>query len=487
MDAETVSEQSIAPSAGTKSTEETETETLDDSKITTAVVTQLLVAKATPVEAVAVETNEGIVRLNGSVNAILRKERAEEIAGNVKGVRAVVNNIEVEPPVVADGTLVENIEIALADDPATDSFEIRAEAKEGSVVLTGEVESYAEAQLATTVTKNVRGVAAVTNNITVVFEGERDDSDIEEEIERRLAWDTRVDSAGVDVAVRDGDVTLTGEVPSLFQKGVSQSLAWVRGVNDVSIDPLEIAWWDRDEMLDRDILESKSDAAVADAVRNALLYDPRVRSFETTVIVEEGEVTLTGTVDNLQARRAAAETTANVHGVWEVNNMIEVDTEFEEFVDESITESIKRKLVANGVTDGLEISVSTNEGTVTLIGSADSALESRVARDIAATTPGVASVVNEIVVESSDETAVTDEALSQRIDDELFWSPVVDASDVEVSVDDGEVDLSGTVETMAERDAAIDNAYEAGALEVDADQLLVAFGAAHLVPEGIAY
>jgi len=312
MDAETVSEQSIAPSAGTKSTEETETETLDDSKITTAVVTQLLVAKATPVEAVAVETNEGIVRLNGSVNAILRKERAEEIAGNVKGVRAVVNNIEVEPPVVADGTLVENIEIALADDPATDSFEIRAEAKEGSVVLTGEVESYAEAQLATTVTKNVRGVAAVTNNITVVFEGERDDSDIEEEIERRLAWDTRVDSAGVDVAVRDGDVTLTGEVPSLFQKGVSQSLAWVRGVNDVSIDPLEIAWWDRDEMLDRDILESKSDAAVADAVRNALLYDPRVRSFETTVIVEEGEVTLTGTVDNLQARRAAAESTANV-------------------------------------------------------------------------------------------------------------------------------------------------------------------------------
>jgi osmotically-inducible protein OsmY len=481
IDAKSVAEQTVD--------DPTETADLNDSEITTAVVTQLLVEGATPTDAVTVETNEGIVRLTGTVDAVLRKDRAEDIATRVKGVRGVVNNLEVSPPDVADDTLVKNIEIALADDPATDSFEVTVLADNGNVVLSGTVESFAESQLAARVAKNVRGVASVANNLEVSFAEERLDEEMEEEIRRRLAWDTRVDSQAIIVSVRDGDVLMTGEVPSLFQKGIARSLAWVRGVNDVNMEPLEIAWWQRDDMIDREVLESKTDEAIADAVRDALLYDPRVKSFDVNVLAEDGEVTLTGTVNNLQAKRAAESTTENVHGVWEVNNLIAVETEFEEFVDESITETIDQRLVDNPITELIEINVTTEDGAVTLTGTVDSALEATVARDVAATTPGVTMVINEIEIEMpnlSEGQTLSDQIIEDRIIDELFWSPVVAQDNVMVRVTDGVAELTGTVDTMNERQAAIDNAYEGGAIEVDADALLVEFGVDRLVPEPFA-
>ena len=59
-----------------------------------------------------------------------------------------------------------------------------------------------------------------------------------------------------------------------------------------------------------------------------------------------------------------------------------------------------------------------------------------------------------------------DVTIADEIAIQFWWSPFVDAEDINVSVDAGVAKLSGTVESVAERRLAIRNAFEGGALGV---------------------
>jgi len=63
--------------------------------------------------------------------------------------------------------------------------------------------------------------------------------------------------------------------------------------------------------------------------------------------------------------------------------------------------------------------------------------------------------------------AKNDRRIKGDIEKELFWSPFVDAGDINVAVDNGEAELSGTVDSWMEYRAAEQNAYEGGAEFVD--------------------
>jgi len=60
-------------------------------------------------------------------------------------------------------------------------------------------------------------------------------------------------------------------------------------------------------------------------------------------------------------------------------------------------------------------------------------------------------------------------------EDEFFWSPFVDGDDITVQMEDGVAELTGTVDTWSEREAAEENARQGGAVIVDND-LLVLYG-----------
>ena len=98
---------------------------LTDMSITDAVEDELRIDSAVPHYRIDVTTSHGIVTLKGPVDNILAKERAARIARIVKGVRAVVNEIEVVPPILGkDRQIGEDVEEALLNDPATDSYEV---------------------------------------------------------------------------------------------------------------------------------------------------------------------------------------------------------------------------------------------------------------------------------------------------------------------------------------------------------------------------
>lgn len=361
-----------------------------------------------------------------------------------------------------------------------------------AVTLTGTVDSWQEKQLAAKVAKGVRGVKALNNRIHVDYKADRPDDEIEAEIAKRLRWDVYVDDGLIDVRVNDGKVTLSGTVGSAAEKREARRESWVSGVIDVNTDKLNVARWARDEDLRKDKFVDKSDEAIEEAVEDAMLYDPRVYMFEVGVVADDGVVTLSGTVDNLKAKRAAAQDARHTVGVWRVKNHIQVVPSTPS--DTRIEQRIERALLRNSAVNRHEIGVEVLNNIVYLSGEVDTYFEKAEADEIAASAYGVIEVNNNIDVDAQYEpwtydphtddyyiydydwytypditTAKNDWEILEDIRDELWWSPFVDSEEVVVTVDDGVATLTGTVDTWSEREAATQNAYEGGAVGVDND------------------
>lgn len=71
-------------------------QTVDDAGITASVKSKLVADKAANLTRVDVDTNNGTVYLNGTVETPEQKTRAEQLAWQASGVKAVVNNLQVQ-------------------------------------------------------------------------------------------------------------------------------------------------------------------------------------------------------------------------------------------------------------------------------------------------------------------------------------------------------------------------------------------------------
>lgn len=68
---------------------------IDDATITASVKSTLVADKVSNLTRVDVDTNDGVVHLNGTVESAEQRLRAEELARRVKGVKNVINNLQV--------------------------------------------------------------------------------------------------------------------------------------------------------------------------------------------------------------------------------------------------------------------------------------------------------------------------------------------------------------------------------------------------------
>jgi len=68
---------------------------VDDAAITTSVKSTLVADKTANLARVDVDTNNGVVTLNGTVDSVQQKGRAEDLARRVDGVCGVNNNLQV--------------------------------------------------------------------------------------------------------------------------------------------------------------------------------------------------------------------------------------------------------------------------------------------------------------------------------------------------------------------------------------------------------
>ena len=436
-----------------------------DIDITRAIESKLLSDDAVDANLVDIKTQQGVVTLTGTVDHILAKERAEKIAENVIGVRAVINRMDVKPRLFSnENELQKAIEDALLLDPATDSYEVTVTVNKGVVTLTGTVDSWQERRLCETVSKGVPGVIDVKNQITAIYKSDRPDLEIKEEVEAMLNNDVRVDDNLILVKVDNGEVTLSGAVGSLTEKKRATTDAYVAGVRLVNNADLKVEWWARDKMRRHDTYVMQSDEKIEKAVKDAFRYDPRIFSFNPNVKVDTGKVILSGVVDNLRAKRAAEQDVRNVIGVWRVQNYLKVRPE-DVPPDDVLKMRVFLALLYNPWVNHLDIEINTRAGWVYLSGNLTSSFVKKEAERVAEGVKGVTKVINNITYPDG-WAWKADQEIREDVKHELFWSPYVDEDQVNVTVYNGVATLTGNVETWSERKAAEDNAYEGGAKKV---------------------
>jgi osmotically-inducible protein OsmY len=117
-------------------------------------------------ETVKVKVTEGVVTLSGIVNWQYQSDEAERVVRPLKGVKVVVNDINVKPA-VNSAVVKADIQDALKRNAAIDSSNITVETFGSTVTLRGQVRSWAEREQAQDAAWNAPGVSEVKNDITI--------------------------------------------------------------------------------------------------------------------------------------------------------------------------------------------------------------------------------------------------------------------------------------------------------------------------------
>jgi osmotically-inducible protein OsmY len=200
-------------------------------------------------------------------------------------------------------------------DTRVDAVDVTVDVEDGNVTLSGTVPSYTSRLAAVSSAWLVKGVSSVTNLITVEYPSiitMPSDSEIKSNVENKLLWDSSLNSTKIDVEVKNKDLTLEGVVDSYWKKDWAEDLADVVGVksiiNKIAVVPNEK--YD-DENIAKDIIDALSRNSIVD-----------VENVE--VKVEEGKVTLTGTVSSWTEFNSAENTAYYTVGVTQVENLLNI-------------------------------------------------------------------------------------------------------------------------------------------------------------------
>jgi hyperosmotically inducible protein len=199
---------------------------------------------------------------------------------------------------------------------------VNTSVEDGIVILTGTVSLYQDKLDATKKVKKLSNVSGVRNDITVAGESVPD-AQLAKKLTKKLAYD-RVgyyDNAFnfVAVDVKDGVVTLTGDalydVPKDMALDIVARTAGVKDVvNDVKVLPVSI--------FDDSIRLRTARAIYRDSVLGRYATDP---VDPIRIVVENGHVTLYGTVQSVMDKNIAGIRASSVPGSFSVENKLVVD------------------------------------------------------------------------------------------------------------------------------------------------------------------
>lgn len=212
-----------------------------------------------------------------------------------------------------------------------------------------------------------------------------DDLSVREAVEAELAWTPDVHSPRIGVSVRDGVVTLNGDVDALHERIAAVNAAErVRGVRTVA-----------DELRLPTGAARPEGRRLADAVNAILAWTSGVPHDGIHAEVHGHNVVLTGAVDWDAERVAAKKAIQRVYGVESVDNRIRLTRRP---VAADIAEEIRNAIVRSAVLDASHISVAADDAEVTLTGSVRSWVERQQAVRTAWSSPNVTEVHDRLQV-----------------------------------------------------------------------------------------
>ncbi|QQX89872.1 BON domain-containing protein (plasmid) [Cupriavidus necator] len=210
----------------------------------------------------------------------------------------------------------------------------------------------------------------------------------------------------------------------------------------------------------------KTDHQIQKDVAEELDWDPAIDAASIGIEVHEGIVTLNGHMSSYAEKLAAERATERVSGVRAVVVKLDVHPPGA-FLDEAIAEAAHEALQWHVHVPSDVIKVRVERGWVTLSGNVDWGYQKNLAERTVSQLRGVIGVVNNIRM--NEKTAPPD--VEDRIEEALRRHAVREAHHISVKVENGTATLSGHVDSLADRRAAIGAVWSAPGISAVIDQL----------------
>lgn len=195
----------------------------------------------------------------------------------------------------------------------------------------------------------------------------------------------------------------------------------------------------------------KSNDVLCKEVIEAIKWQPLLQPNKIDVLVEEGVVTLEGTVDNYTQKREAEETVKHIFGVKAVVDNVKVDlSPAASKNDTDITSSVVKALQDNWAVPDHRLRVEVEQGWVTLEGILHWNFQRKAADNAIRYLEGVRGVIDKIKIEAE----VKNELGTEMVEKALSRSWILDIDNIKVRVDGKTIFLKGIVKSLFQKEEA---------------------------------
>jgi VCBS repeat-containing protein len=200
------------------------------------------------------------------------------------------------------------------------------------------------------------------------------------DVQEELKWDPKVDARHIAVTAHDGAVTLTGSVPTYFDRmRAVTATEHVHGVKAIA-DELEVHIHQA---------HAKEDSDIADSVVHVLEWNSALSDQDIKATVSSGRVVLTGEVDWNYQRDEAERAVNNLLGVTSVTNRLTVKPRV---AAAKVEKQITNALARHAALDARQIHVTMSGTRAVLSGHVHSFDEARIAKNAAWSASGISAV-----------------------------------------------------------------------------------------------
>lgn len=213
------------------------------------------------------------------------------------------------------------------------------------------------------------------------------DIQIQKDVMEEILWEPFLNASQIGVSVKNGIVTLSGQVDSYSKKLAAEKAAKkVAGVKAIA----------EDIQIGVSPVYNKTDTEIAEAIVNALKWHTAVQDEKIKIKVENGFVTLDGEVEWEYQRNYAKRAIENLAGVRAVYNLITVKPQLS---SSALKQKISAAFHRSATIDAEHVVADVIGKKVLLSGTVRSYAEKEDAETAAWNAPGITEVENKIEIE----------------------------------------------------------------------------------------
>jgi osmotically-inducible protein OsmY len=419
---------------------------------------------------ITINSIDGIVTIEGTVRTLAELRFVEAEVKKIRGVLGLINKLLVKPAYRLDVEIRQELKHRIINSSTIQSENLGVRVENGIVFLSGIVGSSVERDEVSLLAEEVLGVKGIENHIEVTYKVQRPDIEIQKDVMTKLSNDVYLFGLHLTVAVKNGYVTLSGEVGNVFQKERAEkdaaALFNVMGVNNA----LTIIGANDEGV--RTNARIFPDSIITKTLEEELRLDARFDDpKKIRVQARQGVITLTGTVQTFRQKRLAQQDVQQIAGVKWINNLLQVKGVWRD--DEAIALDIRNALTSDYSLIKDRINFYVVDGVVTLKGNVTSNHEkSRTEKDIERII-GVKDIKDYIIVDWLP--LYSDDDLKGRIFDRFTssWETWQLVNKIVINVKDGRATLTGTVDTWAQLKEAGSIAEQTDGIRSVDNQLVV--------------